>query len=76
VTGLLLKDETTGTLIQNSSGDRAHHYVSHLYLWSRDQATEPYEEAAAWVETQLRKLGLSEVQVDHFPADGYPFWIS
>jgi hypothetical protein len=67
---LLLTDDATVQLIHTSSGDLAHHYVSHLSLWSRVVGTDDYEKAAQWVEQKAREFGLEDVRIERFPSDG------
>jgi hypothetical protein len=69
-TGLLLKDGVIIQLIQTSSGDRAHDYVSHLALWDRQQVTEGYTRAAEWVSQRAKDFGLEQVTIERFPSDG------
>jgi hypothetical protein len=69
-TGLLLKDDVVIRLIQTSSGDRAHDYVSQLALWHRLQVSEGYTRAAAWVSQKAREFGLEQVAIERFPTDG------
>ena len=69
-TGLLLKDEITSHLIQISSGDLAHDYVSQLALWDREQASEGFSRAAEWVMQKAKEFGLEQVTIERFPCDG------
>jgi hypothetical protein len=69
-TGLLLKDRVTHALIQNSSGDLAHNYVSQFALWDRTRATPGFRAAAEWVAAQAKSFGLEQVRLEHFLADG------
>ena len=69
-TGLLLTDDATVKLIQNSSGDLAHQYDVRLSSWSRIEASEAYDQAAAWLAGKAREFGLQQVQIEHFPSDG------
>jgi Peptidase family M28 len=69
-TGLLLTDDATVKLIQNSSGDLAHDYDVRLSTWSRIEATEAYDQAAEWLAGTARKNGLQQVKIEHFPSDG------
>jgi hypothetical protein len=69
-TGLLLKDGVIMRLIQISSGDRAHDYVSQLALWDRNQVTEGYSRAADWVCQKAREFGLARITIERFPSDG------
>ncbi len=69
-TGLLLKDDVTVRLIQTSSGDLAHDYVSQIALWDRSQYTPGFERAADWVAGKAKEFGLDEVEIERYPADG------
>jgi hypothetical protein len=69
-TGLLLKDGILIRLIQTSSGDLAHDYVSQLALWDRSQLTEGYTRAAGWVSQKAKDFGLEQVAIERFPSDG------
>jgi hypothetical protein len=69
-TGLLLKDGVIIRLVQNSSGDRAHDYVSRIALWHRVQAAEGYTRAAEWVSQEATNFGLNQVGIERFPSDG------
>jgi hypothetical protein len=69
-TGLLLTDDATVKLIQNSSGDLAHDYDARLSSWSRIEASDAYDQAAEWVAATARENGLQQVKIEHFPSDG------
>jgi hypothetical protein len=69
-TGLLLTDEATVKLIQNSSGDLAHQYDVQLSTWSRIEASKSYDQAAEWLARKAGEFGLQQVQVEQFPSDG------
>jgi hypothetical protein len=69
-TGLLLTDDATIKLIQNSSGDLAHDYDVQLSNWSRIEASDAYDHAAEWVAAIARENGLQQVKIEHFPSDG------
>ncbi|OGD21104.1 MAG: hypothetical protein A2W03_00865 [Candidatus Aminicenantes bacterium RBG_16_63_16] len=69
-TGLLLNDDVVVRLIQASSGDRAHDYVSRLALWSREQVSEGFTRAAEWVVEKAKEFGLERVAIERFPSDG------
>ncbi len=69
-TGLLLKDGIILRFIQASSGDLAFDSVSHLALWHRLQISESYTRAAEWVSQKARDIGLEQVGIERFPADG------
>lgn len=69
-TGLVLTDDAVVTLIQNSSGDVAHQYVSRIAQRPRVEGTPEYREAVEWVAGTAKELGLSEARVERYPADG------
>jgi len=69
-TGLLLKDTITVGLIQNSSGDLAHDYVTRLSLWDRSQVTPGYGDAAEWMMAKAKEFGLEQVAIEHYPSGG------
>jgi Peptidase family M28 len=69
-TGLLLKDGVIVQLIQASSGDRTHDYVSRIALWHRVQAAVGYTRAAEWVQDKAKEFGLEQVTIERFPSDG------
>ncbi|MCX6578264.1 MAG: DUF4910 domain-containing protein, partial [Candidatus Aminicenantes bacterium] len=69
-TGLLLKDGILIRLIQTSSGDLAHDYVSQIALWDRNQVSEGYSRAAEWVSQKAKDFGLEQVTIERFPSDG------
>jgi len=69
-TGLLLRDDVTVALIQNSSGDLARDTVARLMMWDRSQVTGGYARAAEWIAEQAKAIGLREVTIERFPSDG------
>jgi hypothetical protein len=66
----LLKDGILVRLIQTSSGDLAHDYVSQIALWDRNQVSEGYSRAAEWVSQKAKDFGLEQVTIERFPSDG------
>jgi len=69
-TGLLIRDDITVKLIQISSGDLAHDYVSQIALWDRSQYTPGFDRAAEWVVNKAREFGLEQVEIERYPSDG------
>jgi hypothetical protein len=69
-TGLLIRDDVTVKLIQTSSGDLAHDYVSQIALWDRQQYTPGFDRAAEWVAGKAKEFGLDEVEIERYPSDG------
>jgi hypothetical protein len=65
-----VKDDVIVRLIQMSSGDLAHDYVSQLALWDRNQVTEGYTRAAEWVSQKAKDFGLEQVAIERFLSDG------
>ena len=63
-------DDVLVRLIQTSSGDLAHDYVSQLALWPRDRVTEGFSRAAGWVSQKAGEFGLEQVDIERFPSDG------
>ena len=70
LTGLVLSDDAVVELIQNSSGDIAHQYVSRIAQRQRVVGTPEYQEAAEWIAEKARQLGLSGVRIETYPSDG------
>lgn len=66
-TGLLLKDQVTRMLIQESSGDRAHDYVKQIAMW--DRSGQHYIDAAQWVKSKAKEFGLQQVEIELFPTE-------
>lgn len=69
-TGLLIEDGVTVKLIQTSSGDLAHDYVSQIALWDRSQYTPGFDRAAGWVVNKAKEFGLEQVEIERYPSDG------
>jgi hypothetical protein len=69
-TGLLLRDDVTVALIQNSSGDLARETVARLAMWDRSQVTGGYARAAEWIAERAKEIGLQQVTIERFPSDG------
>ena len=69
-TGLLLRDDVTRLLIHNSSGDRAYDYVRQISMWDRANYEQNYSEAANWVKAKAQEFGISDVDIETYPADG------
>lgn len=66
--GLLLKDELSGSIAKS--------YVSQISEFHRIQASTMYHDAALYVVGELKKLGLTEVQILKFPSDGKrKYWL-
>jgi hypothetical protein len=63
----LLKDQV--------SGSTAKSYVSHIARFHRIQGSPMFHDAALYVSDELRQMGLNDVRIMQFPADGKrKFW--
>ena len=69
-TGLPLRDDIVIQLIQTSSGDLAHEDVTTLFTKPRVGGTPEYDWAVDWTARRAREVGLEQVRVERFPADG------
>ena len=56
------------------SGELAQDYIRHIAHHSRLQPSRSYRQAAEWVAEQARKFGLSDVQIEQYPADGKKYY--
>ncbi len=60
---------------QEISGSTAKNYVSRLCAFHRIQASPMFREALDWVKDQAEHVGLEELEVESFPADGkHRYW--
>jgi len=66
----ILSDKTIRALNNEISGERALDYIRHIALHKRDQASDEYHLAAEWVLKTAKTFGLSDVQIEKYPADG------
>lgn len=65
--GKLVKEEL--------SGSSAKAFVAHIAIFHRIQASPMYHEASEYIVGELRRMGLDDVKILQFPADGKrKFW--
>jgi aminopeptidase YwaD len=57
-------------LLDELSGKIAKDYTFDIAKYHRVQASPGFHEAAIYVQEQLKKIGLSKVAIEQFPADG------
>jgi len=63
----LVKDELSGSIAKS--------YVSQVTRFHRVQASTMFHEAAEYVKGELVKIGLSNANIEQFPADGkHKYW--
>lgn len=63
----LVKDELSGSIAKS--------YVAQISRFHRIQGSTMLQEAAEHVKTELLSIGLTDVIIDHFPADGaHKYW--
>lgn len=57
------------------SGSIAKSYVAEITRFHRIQASPMFHEAAEFVKSELKKLGLKDARIEQFPADGkHKYW--
>ncbi len=57
------------------SGIRAKSFVAQITRFHRIQASPMFHEAADYIKTELKNMGLKDAQIEQFPADGkYKYW--
>lgn len=66
----ILSEEDIRVLNNEISGELVQDYIRHIAHHSRLQPSRTYRQAAEWVAEQARKFGLSDVQIEQYPADG------
>ncbi len=69
-TASLLSNEHLNAIVTEASGSRAKDTVIALSTMHRVQASSGFHDAAEYVAARARELGLSEVAIERFPADG------
>jgi len=63
----LVKDELSGSIAKS--------YVAQVTRFHRVQASTMFHEAAEYVKSELLKMGLKDVTIEQFPADGkHRYW--
>lgn len=66
----LLSEKVLRALNNEISGELAQDYIRGIARFHRLQPSRGYTLAAEWVADQARKLGLADVQIEKYPADG------
>ena len=61
-------------IIDRASGERALNDIRHLTLLHRWFVSPGYDEAASYVMTEARKIGLEGVSLETFPSDGKTYY--
>ncbi len=56
------------------SGELAQDYIREIARYHRLQPSLGYSQAAQWVAEKARSFGLSEVEIERYPADGKVFY--
>jgi aminopeptidase-like protein len=65
--GELLKEELSGSIAKS--------FVAEISRFHRIQGSTMFHEAAEYVKSELTKIGLNDVNIEQFPADGaQKFW--
>ncbi len=57
-------------VFDTASGDRALNDIRHLVLHHRWFVSDGYHEAAEYVQQKAREIGLADIGIEKFPADG------
>ncbi|UCE41497.1 MAG: DUF4910 domain-containing protein [Candidatus Aminicenantes bacterium] len=70
----ILSEADIRALNNEISGELAQDYIRHIAHHSRLQPSRSYRQAAEWVAEQARKFGLSDVQIEEYPADGEKYY--
>jgi len=67
---------TLGKLVMNElSGSTAKNYVSHISGFHRIQGSPMFREALEWVRREADRIGLDDLTIESFPADGeHRYW--
>jgi aminopeptidase YwaD len=66
----LLPPETLDAVINHTSGDMPYQFIRRISLFNRLAASEAYHGSAEYVLSELKKYGLSDTQIERYPADG------
>jgi len=56
------------------SGELAQDYIRDIARYHRLQPSRGYSQAAQWVAEKAKSFGLSDVQIERYPADGQTFY--
>lgn len=70
----LLPRDVLRLLNNEISGELAQDYIRDIARFHRLQPSRGYTKAAEWVAKKAQELGLAEVQVERYPADGKTFY--
>lgn len=70
----ILSEKEIRALNNEISGERAQEYIRHIAQHSRLQPSVSYHNAAVWVADQAKKIGLSDVHIEEYPADGKKYY--
>lgn len=70
----LLPGEIVDAIIAHVSGDRALEQIRNISRFRRDPASRAYHEAAEYVAATLKEIGISDVRIESYPADGKKFY--
>jgi hypothetical protein len=70
----LLPEEIVDAVIAHVSGDRALEQIRNISRFRRDPASRAYHEAAEYVAATLEEIGISDVRIESYPADGKKFY--
>ncbi len=62
------------TLNNEISGELAQDYIRDIARFHRLQPSLGYSQAARWVAEKAKSIGLSEVQIERYPADGQTYY--
>lgn len=68
-------DDVHKLIRQEISGSTAKNYVSQLCAFHRIQASPMFREALDWIRDQAERIGLQDLEVESYPADGkHRYW--
>ncbi len=70
----LLPQEIVDAIIAHVSGDRALEQIRNISRFRRDPASRAYHEAAEYVAATLKEIGIPDVRIESYPADGKKFY--
>jgi len=62
------------TLNNEISGELAQDYIREIARFHRLQPSSGYSQAALWVAEKAKSFGLSDVQIEKYPADGKTYY--
>ncbi len=70
----LLPPEIVNAIIAHFSGDRALEEIRNISRFRRDPASRAYHKAAEYVAAALKDIGIQDVHIESYPADGEKFY--